>query len=153
MGIGVVLATRPMSTGLPEEGRPEAPAASSVAIPAPGALPRVSSRRTIYALSLLLTVLVVGTVGFRLVAGLDWVDAFYFESMLATGQGPPFPLTTDTSKIYASVMAFISVGSVITTVVFALGPVVARLWHEAAQRVEGEARRLENDLRSTRAKK
>ena len=141
-----------MSTGFPGVNGSATPATP----PAPGVpldnLPRVSRRRAVYALSLLAAVLVVGTVGFRLTAGLDWVDAFYFESMLATGQGPPFPLTTDTSKIYASVMAFVSVGSVITTVVFSLGPIVARTWHEAAQRVEREARRLEKDLRGGRGK-
>ncbi len=141
-----------MSTGFPGAVGPAAPATSTSPGLAPDALPRVSRRRAIYALSLLLTVLVVGTVGFRLAAGLDWVDAFYFESMLATGQGPPFPLTTDASKIYASVMAFVSVGSVITTVVFALGPVVARIWRETAQRVEREARHLESELKGDRRK-
>jgi hypothetical protein len=142
-----------MSTGPPGGGGPGGGGTTSAPHTAPSGIPWVSSRRAVYALSLLFTVLVVGTVGFRLVAGLDWVDAFYFESMLATGQGPPLPLTTDASKIYASVMAFVSVGSVITTVVFALGPVVARVWHEAAQRVEHEARRLERDLVPPREKR
>ena len=141
-----------MSTGFPGVNGSATPATSSAPGVPPDNLPRVSRRRAVYALSLLVAVLAVGTVGFRLTAGLDWVDAFYFESMLATGQGPPFPLTTDTSKIYASVMAFVSVGSVITTVVFSLGPIVARTWHEAAQRVEREARRLEKDLRGGRGK-
>jgi hypothetical protein len=111
-------------------------------------LPATRLRRAIYALVFLAIVLTGGTVGFHLLAGLNWVDAFYFESMLATGQGPPFLLTSVASKLYASGMAFLSVGSVLTTIVFTLGPILARLWHEAAERFEQDARRLEAELRS-----
>ena len=103
-------------------------------------------RRAIYALAFLGIVLAVGTIGFHFIASLGWVDSFYFESMLATGQGPPLALTTDSAKIYASILAFVSVGSVLTTVIFTLGPIVARLWHEAALRIEQDARELEHDL-------
>jgi hypothetical protein len=92
-------------------------------------------------------VLVIGTVGFRIIAGTDWVDSFYFESMLATGQGPPFPLTTDDAKLFASAMAFISVGSVVTAIFFTLGPILARFWRESLEFVEEGARELEHGVR------
>jgi hypothetical protein len=114
------------------------------------ALPGTRLRRAVYALVFLSLVLLGGTAGFHLVAGLNWVDAFYFESMLATGQGPPFLLTTDSSKLYAAGMAFMSVGSVLTTIVFTLGPMAARIWHEAAEWIERDARRLEAELLSGR---
>ena len=88
----------------------------------------------------------VGTVGFHLVAGLSPIDSFYFESMLATGQGPPFTLTTDGAKVFASVMAFISVGSVVSTLLFAVGPIVRRFWREEAERIEAEARVIEQRI-------
>ncbi len=91
-------------------------------------------------------ILVVGTVGFHLVAGLSPIDSFYFESMLATGQGPPFSLTTDGAKIFASIMAFISVGSVVSTLLFAVGPVVRRFWREETERIEAGARELEERI-------
>lgn len=109
--------------------------------------PRTRRRRVLYALTAVLTVMVIGTLGFHLVAGEGWVDAFYFESMLATGQGPPFPLPSDVAKVFASVMAFVSVGSVITSLVFTLGPVFAELWREGVERVEAEAHKLEVELR------
>ncbi len=111
---------------------------------------RTHVRRAVYALLGVGVVLVIGTFGFHAVANLDYVDAFYFESMLATGQGPPFPLTSDGAKLFASLMAFVSVGSVLTTVVFAFGPMVVRLWHEVAERVETEVRKVEEDLREPR---
>lgn len=88
----------------------------------------------------------MGSLGFHFVAGLDAVDSVYFESMLATGQGPPFLLTTDTAKIFASIMAFVSVGSVISTLLFAVGPVVRQVWHNSVVFVEEEVRALEGEL-------
>jgi hypothetical protein len=91
-------------------------------------------------------VLVIGTVGFELVAGFSLIDSFYFESMLATGQGPPFPLLTNGAKIFASIMAFVSVGSVVSTLLFAVGPVVRRFWREEVDRLEEEARAIEKRI-------
>jgi|SRR5271157_3098621 len=107
---------------------------------------RTSIRRLIYALLGIGLVLVIGTVGFHLVAGLSPVDSVYFESMLATGQGPPIQLTTDNSKLFASVMAFVSVGSVVSTLLFAVGPIVRRIWKEEVERIEEGARTLERDI-------
>ncbi len=110
-------------------------------------LPRSHVRRAVYSLSAVAIVLAIGTVGFHAIADVGFVDAFYFEAMLATGQGPPFTLTTDSAKLFASLMAFVSVGSVLTSIVFPLGPLVSRLWHEAAERVEREARTVEEEFR------
>jgi hypothetical protein len=103
-------------------------------------------RRLVYALCGIGVVLAAGTIGFQLIAGLSPVNSFYFESMLATGQGPPIVLTTDSSKIFASIMAFVSVGSVVSTLLFAVGPIVRRFWREEAERIEEEARRIERDI-------
>lgn len=100
-------------------------------------------RRAIYAILGVVVVLIVGTFGFHLIESRNYIDSFYFESMLATGQGPPFPLTTDTGKIFASVMAFVSIGSVVTTFVFTLGPILQRLWREGLERLELDAREVE----------
>ncbi len=109
-------------------------------------LSRTALRRLIWALLGIGLILVIGTVGFHLLAGLSPVDSFYFESMLATGQGPPFTLTTDDAKIFASIMAFVSVGSVVSTLLFAVGPIVRRFWREESERIEADARRLEQEV-------
>jgi hypothetical protein len=100
----------------------------------------------VYALSGIGVVLFAGALGFHLVAGLDAVDSVYFESMLATGQGPPFSLTSDGAKIFASIMAFVSVGSVVSTLLFAVGPVVRQVWHNSVVYVEEEVQELKNEL-------
>jgi hypothetical protein len=109
-------------------------------------------RRAFYAVSSIIVVLTVGTLGFHLIEKLSYVDSFYFESMMAAGQGPPFPLTTDTGKIFASIMGFISISAVATTLVFTLGPVLAELWREGLERVEEEGRVIERDLVRKNAK-
>lgn len=106
---------------------------------------RAIRRRAIFAIAAVVTVEIVGTVGFHLIESVNWVDAFYFESMLATGQGPPFPLNTDAGKIFASVMGYVSVGSTLSAVVFTLGPILARLWREALRDMLAEARVLEHE--------
>lgn len=105
---------------------------------------RTSRHRLLLALGAVAAAEIVGTVGLHLIEGTGWIDAFYFESMLATGQGPPFPLATGVGKVFASVMAFVSVGSTLTAVIFTLGPAVARLWRDAIEKLEDEARRLEH---------
>jgi hypothetical protein len=96
--------------------------------------------------SAVVIVLILGTVGFYFLAGLDWVDSLYFECMLATGQGPPFLLTNNAAKLFASGMAFLSVGTVVTTVVLNLGPIVGQLWREGVERAERDLRKVEEEL-------
>jgi len=110
-------------------------------------LTTAARRRLVYALAGIGAVLLVGSVGFHLVAGLSAVNSVYFESMLATGQGPPLTLTSDSAKIFASVMAFVSVGSVVSTLLFAVGPIVRQVWHNSLVFVEEEARSLEHELK------
>jgi hypothetical protein len=103
-------------------------------------------RRVAYSLVAIAIVLAMGTVGINALNGSDWVDSFYFECMLATGQGPPFSLTSDAAKLFASFMAFVSIGTVLTSLVVNLGPVIGRLWREGIEDAEREMRRLEHDV-------
>ena len=100
-------------------------------------------RRALLAISGVAVAEIVGTVGFHYIESQNWINSVYFESMLATGQGPPFPLTTDAGKIFASVMAFVSVGSSLSAVLFVLGPLIGRLWRRFVEGAEREVRHLE----------
>jgi hypothetical protein len=103
-------------------------------------------RRLFYAFSGIAAVMVGGTIGFHQIEGMNWVNAFYFESMLATGQGPPIPLMTDSGKVFASIMGFVSVGTVFTTLVVTLVPIISQLWREGWDRVEKDAKAFEGEL-------
>ena len=112
----------------------------------PSQMSRRRHRRIAYSLIAIGIVLVIGTAGFAGLTGSGWVDSFYFECMLATGQGPPFVLTSDAAKLFASFMAFVSIGTVLTTLVVNLGPVLGRLWREGIEEAEHEIRRLEREM-------
>jgi hypothetical protein len=103
-------------------------------------------RRALYSFLAVVAVLAVGTIGFHLIEGVSYVDGFYFESMMAAGQGPPFTLYTDSGKIFASIMGFASVLTVIASFVLNLLPLLGRLWREGLELVEREAKTLEKDL-------
>jgi hypothetical protein len=109
-------------------------------------LSRQQVRRAEYSLVAVLVVLIIGAVGFHFLAGLDPVDSLYFECMLATGQGPPLVLTSDSAKLFASAMAFLSVGTVLTTLVLNLGPVAGQLWREGVEHAERELRKVEEEV-------
>jgi hypothetical protein len=147
-GIALVyLGRAPRRLTQPSDPPPQGPPATGLARSRhAGRLPRGELRRAGYALAALAVCEILGTVGFHLLEGFTWVDSFYEESMLATGQGPAIGLVHDSSKVFASVMGFISLGSTLTTIVFALAPVVARIWHEARVAAARDARLLEEDL-------
>jgi len=100
-------------------------------------------KRGAYSLALVLIVLIVGTVGFRLIEHTSYVDAFYLSSMIATAQGPSEPLLTPAGKLFASALAFISIGTVVAAAGFLFGPFFGELWaighHRHAKRMERES--------------
>jgi len=107
---------------------------------------RSGVRRALYSFSAVAVVLTIGTIGFHLLEGASYVDSFYFESMMAAGQGPPFTLYTDAGKIFASIMGFVSVITVIASLVLNILPTIGRLWREGLELVEKDVRALEKDL-------
>lgn len=49
--------------------------------------------------------LAVGMIGYRAVAGMDWVDAFFNASMILSGMGPVDPMPDDRAKLFAGIYA------------------------------------------------
>lgn len=125
--------------------QPSSPVRRSGRSPA-ATIRRNRTRRALIAITAVLAAEVVGTVGFHVIEGAGWINAFYFESMLATGQGPPFTLVTNTGKIFASIMAFVSVGSTLSAVIFAVGPLLSRVWRELVEDVEVRTKVVEQDI-------
>jgi voltage-gated potassium channel len=95
-------------------------------------------RRAAYALALIVAVVLVGTVAMHAIEGWSYLDSFYFTSFIATGQGPPSNLQPDSplGKVFSSVLAFVSVGTVITALLFLFGPFLGRLLREGEERLE-----------------
>ena len=100
-------------------------------------------KRAIFSFALVSIVMIIGTVGIRLIEHMPWVDAFYFMSMIATAQGPTIAPQTDLGKIFASIMSFISVGSVVTSLGFLLGPFLGKMFKVGVDKFEEELALLE----------
>lgn len=91
-------------------------------------------------------VLLVGTVGIHYLEGWRYIDSFYFMSMLVTAEGPPNAPATDAGKIFASFMAFVGIGSVVTASVYLFGPALGALWRRGVGEVEKEIHAVEKEI-------
>jgi hypothetical protein len=86
-------------------------------------------RYGVFALVLIGISVMIGMVGYHLVAQLPWIDSFHMACMILTGMGPVVEMTTEKAKLFSSFyalysgIAFLS----ITAVIFA--PIIHRLLH------------------------
>ncbi len=98
-------------------------------------IPHSLSKRAIYSLSMVLGVMIVGTVGLHYIEGYSYIDAFYFMSMIATAEGPT--LTP----------AFVSVGTVLFAVGFIFGPFFGSLLKLGEVELKKEEHVISKDIR------
>lgn len=97
-------------------------------------------KRGFFSFLLISMVMLIGTTGMHLIEKITFLDAFYFMSMIATAQGPTIVPITWLGKVFASLMAFVSVGVVVTSIGFLFGPFFGKLWHIGAKHMEEEMR-------------
>lgn len=102
-------------------------------------IPRSFFRRAVYSFALIVAVIGVGMFGIHQLEGLSYIDSFYFIAMLATGEGPAMAPATFWGKIFAGVMAFVSVGAVLTALFFLFGPFFGTVFRLGIERLEEEA--------------
>ena len=81
------------------------------------------------AAGLILGSLGIGIVGYRVFAGLGWVDSLLNASMILTGMGPVDPMNTPAAKVFASLYALFSGVAFLTIVAVLFAPVVHRFLH------------------------
>lgn len=114
------------------------------------------TRRAGLALLAITAVMTIGTVGTKLLTGWSWIDSFYFMSMTATAEGPPNSPPNFWSKLFIAIMAFVSIGTLITSIGVIFGPFLGYLFHKGAhfaerelqQKVERKKGLLTNDKRN-----
>ena len=103
-------------------------------------------KRAIFAIAILGLVMAVGTIGMMILEGWDLVTSFYFISLLATAEGPAQSPMTVGGKIFASFMAFLSIGAAITAITFTFGPLFGSILKEGFACVEREEDKLKTRL-------
>lgn len=94
--------------------------------------------RAVAAFAVIAAVVTLGTVVMHALEGWSYLDSFYFTSFIATGQGPPGNLLVSdpAGKVFASILAFVSVGTVVTALLFLFGPFLARVIRAGEEKVE-----------------
>ena len=100
-------------------------------------------KRGVLALVFISSLMTMGTLGMRYLEGYSYLDAFYFMSMIATAQGPTIAPVTPAGKVFASLMAFVSVGSVVAALGFLFGPFFGKLCKIGFEKFEHEIKILE----------
>jgi hypothetical protein len=101
------------------------------------------TKRAAWAVIAIVVVLTIGTVGTKLLTGWAWVDSFYFMGMIATAQGPPNAAPNFWAKIFTVIMAFVSIGTLITAIGTIFGPFLGYLFHKGVQFAEKEIEKKE----------
>jgi len=74
--------------------------------------------------------LLIGIVGYHLIAGFSWIDSILEASMILAGMGPVNPLPTGAAKLFASIYALFSGVIFIGVIGIILGPFVHRVLHK-----------------------
>jgi hypothetical protein len=98
-------------------------------VPLPTFLRRVALS-VVLTLVVLCVALSVGVVGYHGFAGLSWIDSILNASMILTGMGPVDPMTTTTSKLFASGYALFSGVVFLSSIGLVLAPLFHRILHK-----------------------
>ena len=84
-------------------------------------------------------------VGLHYIEGYSYLNAFYFTAMLATGEGPNTAPVTAAGKVFVGVKAFVSVGTVVGSLIFIFGPLFTRIAREGIEIVEEAEQRRKKE--------
>jgi voltage-gated potassium channel len=91
------------------------------------------SIKVAYAFTLILILLLGGTIYFNWEEGWSYVDSFYFSTMTLTTVGyGDFVPTTDASKIFVSFYSIIGIGIML----FTLTSIIGEYWFKQEKRIE-----------------
>jgi hypothetical protein len=103
-------------------------------------------KRAFFSIAILGLVMAIGTIGMMVLEGWDLVTCFYFMSLLATAEGPAQSPITVGGKIFASFMAFFSIGAAISAITFTFGPLFGFILKEGFVYVEKEEDKLKRRI-------
>jgi hypothetical protein len=103
-------------------------------------------RRALFSIVILAIVMAIGTIGMMFLEGWDPVTSFYFIALLATAEGPALSPVTVAGKLFASLMAFVSIGAAISAITFTFGPLFGYALREGFSYVEKEEDKLKTRI-------
>ena len=96
--------------------------------PLPKFLARMG-RYGLFSMALIVFSILVGTVGYRVLCELPWIDSFYMSCMILTGMGPVADMNSDTAKVFSSLYALYSGVAFLSITAVFFAPIIHRLLH------------------------
>lgn len=96
--------------------------------PRPVYLSRVA-RCALVAVAMLGGTLAVGTLGYRVIDGFDWLDAFHQSAMLLAGMGPVRDVHSSAGKLFDSFYALACAFVMLGAAGFLFAPMIHRVLH------------------------
>ena len=86
-------------------------------------------RYSLFALLLISISVMVGTLGYRNVSGMKWIDSFHMACMILTGMGPVAEMKTDGAKLFSSFYALYSGVAFLSITAVFFAPIIHRMLH------------------------
>lgn len=71
----------------------------------------------------------IGTVGYRILGDLSWIDAFHMACLILTGMGPVVEMKTRAAKLFDSFYALYSGVAFLSITAVFFAPIIHRLLH------------------------
>lgn len=97
-------------------------------IPFPRFIARLG-RCIFFAFGLIVFSLLLGTVGYRYIGDISWLDSFYMSCMILTGMGPIADMNSSAAKIFSSFYALYSGIAFLSITAVFFAPIIHRLLH------------------------
>ncbi len=97
-------------------------------VPIPHFLKRVG-KYTLFAFSLIVLSVFLGTAGYHQLAELSWIDSFYMSCMILTGMGPVADMSSVSAKLFSSLYALYSGIAFLTITAVFFTPIIHRILH------------------------
>jgi hypothetical protein len=99
-------------------------------------------RYSLFALGLVTFSVLLGTIGYRYLGNVSWLDSFHMACMILTGMGPVIEMKSDLAKIFSSLYALYSGIAFLSITAVFFAPLIHRLLH--ILHVEDDDDELEN---------
>lgn len=86
-------------------------------------------RYGLFALSLIIFSVLLGTVGYHYFGQISWLDSFHMACMILTGMGPVVEMTSMSAKLFSSFYALYSGVAFLSITAVFFAPIIHRLLH------------------------
>ena len=86
-------------------------------------------RYNIFAFSLVVFSIGIGTLGYHYVSDLKWIDSFHMSCLILTGMGPVIEMKTINAKLFSSFYALYSGIAFLSVTAVFFAPIIHRVLH------------------------